>query len=169
MKKFVLAFVLSILFISFAAFLYNTYVLQKNYFNQKNTIPPTTEENQITKVDTPSKYISYTKDEYDKALSENRVIILFFTSNWCTACINQDSINKTVFNDLNKEGVVGLNVHILDSETTTETDALSKKFDVTKENTFIFLDKKGAVNLKYTGELTKEELEADIMKVGDTK
>jgi len=164
MRKFILIFILSILFISFLAFFYNVYILQKNYFNSKQIDIP---NELINDAIVPSVYINYSKEEYDKALLENRITVLFFTSNWCMKCNDQDTINSEVFDSLNKEGVVGLKIHILDSETTTETDALSRKFDIIKENSLVILDKKGAVSFKYVGEMTAEILKDIIMKAGD--
>lgn len=168
MQKFILFFILSIISIVFSVFIYDSYVLQKDYFNLKKDADVT--ENKIEALvvrDSPSIYKNYSKEDYDKAIKENRILVLFFTSNWCDECIFQDKINKEVFEELNLDGVVGLTIHILDSETTTETDSLAKKFEVKKENTFVFLDKKGAVNLKYVGELNKEQLKTNIMKAGD--
>lgn len=166
MRKFILIFILSILFISFLAFFYNVYILQKNYFNLKSG-EKSTEKTTLEVQKTPSKYINYSKENYDTAILENRVLVLFFTSNWCVKCGDQDLINKDVFDDLSKEGVVGLKIHILDSETTTETDALTKKFDIVKENSLVILDKKGAVSFKYVGEMTSEILKDKILKAGD--
>lgn len=167
MKKFLLAFILSILFISFVAFFYQIYIKQRDYFNLKEQEASKETEIVTEVVEIPSKYINYSLEEYDKAILEKRILVLFFTSNWCTKCIDQDIINSEVFNSLNKEGVVGLKIHILDSETTTVTDALARKFDVTKENTFVILDKKGAVYFKNIGELKMDELKSVIMKAGD--
>ena len=164
MRKFILIFILSILFISFLAFFYNVYILQKNYFNSKQIDIP---NELINDAIVPSVYINYSEEEYDKAILEKRILVLFFTSNWCIKCSDQDIINSEVFNSLNKEGIVGLKIHILDSETTTETDALARKFDVTKENTFVILDKKGAVYFKEIRELNMDELKSVIMKAGD--
>lgn len=167
MKKFILSFILSILSIVFVVFLYNAFILQKNYFDSKVDATPESEIAEVLPTEIPSRYINYTKDEYDKALLEKRVTVLFFTSNWCSSCTNQDLVNKSVFDTLKTQGVVGLNIHILDSETTTETTSLSKKFDVTKENTIVILDKNGAVGFKYVGEITKELLKSKIQEVID--
>jgi len=169
MQKFILFFILSLLLFVFAAFLLNSYVLQKNYFNSKKEIKVEEITTDIIDNIPLSVYVNYSKKDYDTAILENRPVVLFFTSNWCKECLTQDKINKEVFSTLNVEGILGLNIHILDSETTTETDALAKKFDVTKENTFVFLDKKGAVSEKYVGELTVLQLEEKIMKAGDMK
>lgn len=170
MQRFILFFILSLLLIIFTVFLYNSYILQKNYFNL-NTKTKTVENQTENTVNNnpPSIYESYSKEDYSNAISNGRVLVLFFTSNWCDLCIKQDMLNKDVFNNIKTEGVVGLSIHILDSETTTETDALAKKFDVTKENTFVFLDKRGAVSSKYVGELTEEQLKMNILKAGESK
>lgn len=162
--------ILSIIFLVFSAFFYKVYILQKDYFNgnQNSSNTDQVDKNDILK-DVPSVYIEYSKEAYDKAISENRIVVLFFTSNWCQECINQDLVNRSVFEDLNTSGLVGLRSHILDSETTTELDALAKKFDVVKENTFVILDKKGAIATKYVGEIAKDNLKNKILEVGDLK
>ncbi|MDP3917992.1 MAG: hypothetical protein Q8Q30_02350 [Candidatus Woesebacteria bacterium] len=167
MKKLILFIILFILFISFFAFFYQVYVQQRDYFNlKKHDSSKDTEV--ISKIpEVPSKYISYSLEEYDKAIFEKRILVLFFTSNWCMECNDQDIVNSKVFDSLNKEGVVGLKIHILDSETTTETDALARKFDVVKENTFVVLDKNGAVYSKNVGELKLDVLQLILEKAGD--
>lgn len=122
-------------------------------------------QNAIEATETPSYYKNYSKEDYDKALNEKRVLVLYFTSNWCQKCIEQDTINTLSFEELNKEGAIGLKIHILDSETTTETDALSQKFDVTKEQSFVILDKDGAVYFKHTGVLEKDQLKQKILEL----
>lgn len=167
MKKFILFFILFILFISFSAFFYQVYIQQRDYYNLKkqDNLKNTEATSEIAEI--PSKYINYSLEEYDRAILEKRILVLFFTSNWCVECNNQDIINNEVFDSLDKEGLVGLKIHILDSETTTETDALAKKFDITKENSLVILDKTGAVYLKNVGGMNKEMLKDKILKAGD--
>jgi len=161
MRKAILFFVLFIIFIAFAVFLTNAFVLQKNYFENKNgnsqaeTGPET--------IETPSYYKNYLKEDYEKALNKKRVLVLYFSSNWCQECQDQEKINNQVFDELIKEGVVGLKIHILDSETTTETDAVAKKFDITKEQSFVILDKNGVVFFKHTGLLEEDLLKQKIL------
>ncbi len=165
MKKIILFIILFILFISFGALILNAYILQKNYFNSKKAVVIDDVKNEEVNNVTPSVYKSYSKDDYDIALKEKRVILLFFTSNWCKECSKQNDLNNEAFSELKDLGTLGLNIHILDSETTTETDALAKKFGVTKENTFVILDKNGAVSFKFTGELSKDGLISKIKEV----
>lgn len=61
--------------------------------------------------------------------------------------------------------LVGLRIHILDSETTTETDALAKKYNVSKEQSIVILDKKGAIFFKHTGLLEKEVLKQKLTEL----
>jgi hypothetical protein len=74
-------------------------------------------------------------------------------------------LNLELFSELTTLGVVGLKIHILDSETTTETDALAKKFDVTKEQSFVLLNKLGAVHFKQVGKFEKESLKQKILEI----
>lgn len=165
MKKIILFTILSILFLAFFALIFNTYQLQKSYFDNKNKSSEINNSNEQDETAvTPSFYRDYSKEDYDLALNEERVLVLFFTANWCTDCILQEEINSEVFSNL-AEGVVGLEIHILDSETTTETDALAKKFDVTKESSFVILDRNGAVSTKYVGSLSSDLLKTKIMDV----
>lgn len=163
MKKILLSLVLLILFLSFGVFFYKVYLVQKSYFDNKElpTQEPTI-ENSETEI--PSKYVDYSKENYDSAILSKRPLLLFFTSNWCTLCFDQDSVNKDVLLGLNKEGVTGLKIHILDSETTTETGALAKKFDITKENSIVILDKDGAVKFKNVGNIDSEILKTKILE-----
>lgn len=165
MKKFILIFILFILTSTFAAFFYKVYLQQKTYHEQNSNLLPINKEVNPEDLTTPSLYLNYTKEYYDSALANNRVLVLFFTSNWCSECNNQEKINKSVIESMTTEGVVGLNIHILDSETTTESDALAKKFDVKKENTFIVLNKSGAVAFRYVGEIDGETLKSKILEV----
>ncbi len=160
---------LSLLFIAFGAFLLNTYELQKNYFESKNIDSPEPLVNDVLTRPKTSLYSDYSKDNFDKALASDSVLVLYFTSNWCSECTKQDTTNQEVFDEIGDQGLVFLKVHILDSETTSESDALAKKFDIVKENSYVVLDKKGAVAFKSMGSIEKETLKIKILEAGDTK
>lgn len=160
---------LSLLFIAFGAFLLNTYELQKNYSESKNIDSPDPLVNDVLTRPKTSLYSDYSKDNFDKALASDSVLVLYFTSNWCSECTKQDTTNQEVFNEIGDQGLVFLKVHILDSETTSESDALAKKFDIVKENSYVVLDMKGAVAFKSMGSIEKETLKIKILEAGDTK
>ena len=166
MRKGILVFALLIIFLAFSVFLINAYLKQKNYSkNLQNNSSPEPLVNDVVEKTMPSVYTEYSKDTFDKAQSFRQVVVLYFTSNWCQECIKQDQVNTQAFEGLPKEGVIGLKVHILDSETTIETDALAKKFDVTKEQSFVILDKNGAVFFRFTGNIDKDLLNKKILEV----
>lgn len=165
MRKFILFFILSILLISFGAFLINAFNLQSDYFKSKNSSSPEPLINDVLTKPTISLYTEYSREIYDKALSFNSVLVLYFTSNWCSECIVQEEINKGVFYEINSQDAVFLNVHILDSETTIETDALAKKYDVAKEQTIVIVDTIGVTRFKYVGEVTSDLLKQKIKEV----
>ncbi len=166
MKKFILFFVLSILTIAFSGFIWNAYILQKDYFNSKSNSEGVdtvvTNEDSISK---PSFYKNYTKEDYELALKDKSVLVLYFISNWCEDCLSQDNLNQEVFREIGVSGVVGQRIHILDSESTVETEELAKKFDITKEYSFVIIDKNGASYFKHTGFLSKDQLVQKIMEV----
>lgn len=164
MKKLTLFLVLLILFLGFFVFFYKIYINQKTKGVATNNLvsSPTSLDSGIVEI--PSKYLPYSKEAFDKSLLDKRPIVLFFTANWCVECQNQDLVNKNVFESLNKEGVTGFAIHILDSETTTSTDSLAKKFDVKKENTIVILNGLGAVYFKNVGNINFDELKSKILE-----
>ena len=163
MQKFILFFILTIILLCFGVFFIQVYQEQKSYYDGQNNPQILESPTPFTEIDTPSVYKDYTKLDYDTSLVDKRVMVLFFTANWCAECLTQDTVNVETFVELNKEGVVGLRIHTLDSETTTESDAIAKKFDVTKESSFVILDKSGKVSSKYVGSISKENLRQLIL------
>lgn len=166
MKKIILIVILSILTLSFLALILNAYNLQKKYYQSKNEQSSVEEESktnqQVTK---PSVYKDYQKIDLEQALLNKQVVLLYFISNWCSECIQQDTLNKEVVEEMVTDELVGLRIHILDSETTTETDALAKKYNVSKEQSIVILDKKGAIFFKHTGLLEKEVLKQKLTEL----
>ncbi|MBL7036597.1 cupredoxin domain-containing protein [Candidatus Microgenomates bacterium] len=167
MRKFTLIFVLLVLTASFVVvFLYFASSKKTLIPNQTGTQTSVEDIQKYNGVDMgPSVYEDYTAEAYDEALKEGRVVFLYFTANWCPICREQEPINREVFENLSKVGVVGLRVHILDSETTDETESLAKKFDVNYQHTYVILDSLGAVNYKYTGPLEKSVIIEKILDV----
>lgn len=168
MRKFTLIFVLLVLVVSFVSiYLYFADIDSGKLSEPKPIDNQTSTENinpQPDAILAPSVYEDYSSAVYDKALKEKRVLVLYFTANWCPICREQEPVNRAVFDALDKEGVVGLRVHILDSETTDETDALAKKFDVVYQHTIVVLDSNGAVYYRYTGPLEEEVVRGKILE-----
>lgn len=158
MHKFTLILILSIISVVFASLFLGMYLSQK----QSQTILNSGKNEDINK---QSTYNNYSKNDYDLAINGNKIILLYYFSNWCGDCNIQNNINSEVYNELQDNNIVGFKIHILDSETTLESDALAKKFSVNKEQTFILLDRNGVVNYKNTGILNKDLLKQKMLEV----
>ena len=145
-------------------------VLRKPTFDEKSlpdnmsqTNPPGVVNEEIES----SNYITWSKSEYEKAIAEKRTIMLYFTANWCPICREQEPVNMDVMKKLEKDPeVLAFRVHILDSETTKETEKLAEDFGVTYQHTFVILKPGGEVSFKYTGPLTNQEIENRLRVAG---
>lgn len=166
MKKFILIFVLSVIFLLFVVFFIQSFLLQKTYFENNIHNPDQTIENKsIINEETPSTYNTFSIEAYDFAIANNKILFLYFTSNWCQQCLGQDQLIHSLLKELTREGIVGLSIHILDSETTFETDAFAKKFEVLKEGTIVILDKNGVLSYKNSGDVDRNLLKEKIMEI----
>lgn len=156
MKKFILVFILAVLLISFAAAFYLfAGKLKSSQLSSPQPLATEFEGSVTPEVNTDrgaSVYEDYSPEVYERARTEDRVIVLYFTANWCEICRTQEEINTKVFTGLTKDGVVALRIHILDSESTVDTENLAKKFSIAKENTLVILNSDtGAIVYKFTG------------------
>ena len=95
-------------------------------------------------------YVDYTKEAFDKASGEKRV--LFFKASWCPTCRSAD---KDFMANLKK---IPANVVIFKADYDTET-ALKTKYNISRQHTFVFVDKAGKALKTWSGGATAEILE----------
>ena len=113
-----------------------------------------------------SNYRNYSVEEFEKAKAEGKVVMLYFTANWCPTCRVQIPVNEEAFKEFeNDENVAIFKVHILDSVTTDETERLAKEYGVRLQHTFIILDSGGEVVFTHTGPLVKEDIVKELSAV----
>lgn len=86
-----------------------------------------------------SPYLEFNKADYEKALSQNKIIFLDFYANWCPICRVEAPELQAGFNDLSTDSVVGFRVNFNDSDTSEEEKALAKEFGVTYQHTKVIL------------------------------
>jgi len=111
-----------------------------------------------------SNYKLFDKSEYEKAVSDGKVVMLYFTANWCPICREQEPINKEALSELIKDTeIVAFRVHILDDEETSETQALADEFAVRYQHTTVILNSDGEVSETATGPISKEELKNKLL------
>lgn len=113
----------------------------------------------------PSNYVDYSADDYEKARSEGKVVMLYFTANWCPTCNAQEPINLEAFKEVEGDAdIVIFKTHILDSETTDETEGLADEFEVRLQHTFVIINPSGEVVFTHTGPLVKEDIVKNLLE-----
>ena len=86
-----------------------------------------------------TQYIEFNNEDYEKALSENKVILLYFYANWCPICNAEQPKIFDAFNELNKDNVVGFRVNYKDDETDSNEVALAKQFGISYQHTKVII------------------------------
>ena len=84
---------------------------------------------------TASPYLAFTRADYEKALSENKVILLYFYANWCPVCRVEQKETTAFFDGLDREDVIGFRVNFKDSDTDADEGAMAKQFGVPYQHT----------------------------------
>ena len=86
-----------------------------------------------------SNLYNFNEEDYQTAISSNKLIILFFTSNSCQNCSDELSAIKNALSSIKHDDVVGFVVHIDDDEQNETSVELSFKYAVTAPQTKVFL------------------------------
>ena len=149
--------VVLLLIVVAAAFMYRQKTLQnKQAPVEQNSISEQAEDKET------SNYKLYSGREFENALNQNKVVVLYFAANWCPICREQEPINLEVMEGLEEdEEVVMFKVHILDNQTTDEGEKLAQKYAVVYQHTFVIIGS-GEVVEKHTGPLMKDDLAGKI-------
>lgn len=89
---------------------------------------------------TVSPYYEFTQIAYEQALSENKIILLYFYADWCPICAReQQDDTLPAFNELQNENLIGFRVHYNDNKVTSSEEALAKQFGITYQHTKVIL------------------------------
>ncbi|MBI2657955.1 thioredoxin family protein [Candidatus Woesearchaeota archaeon] len=86
-----------------------------------------------------TKYLDFSKADYDKALQEKKKILLYFYANWCPICKKEQADTFAAFNELNDPGLVGFRVNYRDGDDDESEKALAKEFGVGYQHTKVIL------------------------------
>lgn len=87
----------------------------------------------------PSPFLEFSKQDYEKALSENKIIVLNFYANWCPICRSEEPALYEGFNSLATDKIVGFRVNFKDSETDPDEEALAKDFKIPYQHSKVIL------------------------------
>ena len=86
-----------------------------------------------------SPLLDFTKSDYDKALSSDKLVVLYFYANWCPICKAEFPKAQAAFDQLQTDDVVGFRVNYNDNQTDTNETALAKQFGVAYQHTKVFV------------------------------
>lgn len=113
------------------------------------------EEAKMTADKSASRYVEYSKEIFDQAVNNRRV--LFFYASWCPICRPADADFKQNSSKIPKDVTV-LRVNYNDPDTDQEEKDLAKKYGITYQHTFVQIDAQGKELTKWTGGQTDELL-----------
>lgn len=86
-----------------------------------------------------SPYIEFTKEAYDKAIAENKKILLYFYANWCPICRAEQPAVNEAFSELDDVRIIGFRVNYKDSDTDEYEEELAKEFGIAYQHTKVLL------------------------------
>ncbi|NUN11962.1 thioredoxin family protein [Candidatus Micrarchaeota archaeon] len=108
-----------------------------------------------------TKLLDFNKEDYNKAIASNKIVVLYFYANWCPICKAEFPKMQEAFNELNYENVVGFRVNYKDDETDSFETQLAQEFGVAYQHTKVFL-KNGERIGKYPDSWNKERYLTEI-------
>ena len=109
--------------------------------------------------------IRFNKADYDLALSQSKIVYLFFHANWCPICNKNKPERLAAFQELNNLEIVGFEAHFRDNQTNAEDEDVARRFGIINQYSTVILDKQGNVAFKTFTPLDKEEIKNEILKV----
>ena len=111
-----------------------------------------------------SQYIDFTREAYEQAKTDGKVIYLEFYANWCPLCANQHPKIVGAFDQLKDNEIIGFRVNFKDSETDKDEENLAREFGITYQHTRIILDRDRNEVEKATGEWSSEKIIEELKK-----
>ena len=113
-----------------------------------------------------TKYIRFNWDDYQKALSEGKVIYFYFYATWCPICREERPKILEAFNEMNYPNVVGFEVHFNDNEVTEDDKRLAREFGISYQHTTVIhvvgIDKTGKEAFRSFSPISKQTIKDKI-------
>ena len=164
-----IAIVISVFIIILGGVLYlknlNTPKQEKTSEQAQNISKESSESSQESKIlaGKSSPFLEFNKVDYEKALSENKIIFLDFYANWCPICRGEAPLIVSGFNALATDKIIGFRVNFKDSDTDSDEISLAKEFNIPYQHTKVIL-KEGKEFSRSADSWTKEDFDREINK-----
>lgn len=97
-----------------------------------------------------SPLIDFNQADYDRAVADGRVVLLYFYANWCPICRDEVPRLYDAFKDLTNPRIVGFRVNYNDNETDDDEKELARKYGIAYQHTKVII--KGGVQVLKNGE-----------------
>ncbi|OGY43617.1 MAG: hypothetical protein A2729_03645 [Candidatus Buchananbacteria bacterium RIFCSPHIGHO2_01_FULL_39_14] len=112
---------------------------------------------------TQSPYLIFNTADYEKAIREHKIILLYFYANWCPLCKQEQPEIIAAFNQLQNENIIGFRVNYKDSETDDSEVAIATQFGIAYQHTKVIL-KENKIIIKAPNSWNKEKYVEEIAK-----
>lgn len=93
----------------------------------------------LTNTDAVSPLLAFTQEDYERAQANGSTILLWFYSNWCPTCAQEQKDIIEAFNTSTTPEIVGFRVNIGDNETDKDEEALAREYGVAYRHTKVVL------------------------------
>ncbi len=113
---------------------------------------------------TSSPFLEFNTADYEKALAENKIILLDFYANWCPICRGEAPYLHQGFDGLTSDRVIGFRVNFNDSDTDEDEKTLAKQFSIPYQHTKVII-KEGKEVSRSLDSWTKEKFNEEISRV----
>lgn len=86
-----------------------------------------------------SLLLDFARADYDKALSEGKIVVLYFYADWCPICKAEFPVMQEAFDDLDRGDIIGFRVNFKDNDTDADEVALARQWGVAYQHTKVFV------------------------------
>lgn len=113
-----------------------------------------------------TKYIRFNWDDYQKTLSEGKVIYFYFYANWCPICREERPKILDAFSEMSYPDVIGFEVHFNDNEVTEDDKRIAREFGISYQHTTVIhvvgVDKTGKEAFRSFSPVSKQTIKDKI-------
>ncbi len=86
-----------------------------------------------------SPVLDFNQADYEQALEQEDVILLYFYAKWCPICREEIPKMYDAFEEFNTDGVIGFRVNYNDGDTDEHEENLAREFGVAYQHTKVIL------------------------------